>query len=489
MARKDLAGILIEEKILPARDVERLQRSTSGRPLWLVLLEAELSTEEELFFLLAQRWQVATDAIIDKVDVPESARRVWTRDEAIAHGLLPIEIENNRATAIMVDPSDEESLKNFLARLKLSEARVLLGRRSLIERAIARTMTTDLDRTPQSGSKAPAETTAQVKVPLQGKIGRPQKQGTDPKIQAPRVRGKTEPKVQIDPELAEEMQRLPPRSLEPEALTPMPRVRRRRTSPEGVEQVRGAEAGKPFTLEDALRAEERLSRALLQAVEVLARELEARLTPADDDSGRIQLVAVEMSRLSRRVARKLGLDRRSADEIGAAAYLFAVDRKLRQVEARAADWFGDLGWSAANDEGLLPVLRALTANTAGFSRTSSAPPLGARIITVVDDYLQLGAASGEIDLGTVSQLLRASPAGAPVVDALLRVLESEKVTDPTPATTVTATSVLHPPAPDEKSTLETPAISPLPINEEKTVRKAAPTAPQTPVSRVRREKE
>jgi hypothetical protein len=481
MARKDLAGILIEEKILAARDVERLQRSASGRPLWLVLLEAELTTEEELFFLLAQRWQVATDAVLDKVEVPEAARRVWSRDEAVAHGLLPVEIENVRATVIMVDPSDELTLKEFLARLKLTEARALLGRRSLIERAITRTMASDHDRTPQSGSKAPIEITAQVKVPLAGKIGRPK---TDPKIQSPRMRGKTEPKVQIDPQLAEEMQRLPARVLEPESLTPMPRVRRRRTLPEGVEPA------KPFTLEDALRAEERLSRALLQAVEVLSRELEARLTPADEDSGRVQPVAVELARLSRRVARKLGLDRRSADEIGAAAYLFAVDRKLRHVpdsSARATDWFGELGWSAANEEGLLTVLRALTANAAGFSRTSSAPPLGARIITVVDDYLQLGAASGEIDLGTVSQLLRASPSGAPVVDALLRVLESERVTDPTPATTVTATSVLHPPAPDEKPTLETPTIAP--INEEKTVRKAAPTAPQSPVTRARREKE
>jgi hypothetical protein len=187
-----------------------------------------------------------------------------------------------------------------------------------------------------------------------------------------------------------------------------------------------------------------------------------------------------MARLSRRVARKLGLDRRSADEVSAAAYLFAVERKLRLTESRAADWFGELGWSAANEEGLLPVLRALTANAAGFSRTSSAPPLGARIITVVDDFLQLGAASGEIDLGTVSQLLRASPAGAPVVDALLRVLESDRVSDTTPATTVTAQSVLH--APEEP---KPPTPAAVPLSEDKTQRKAAPPPPV----RARREKE
>jgi Type II secretion system (T2SS), protein E, N-terminal domain len=503
MARKDLATILAEEKILVARDLERLQRErvASGRPLWTLLLEAELSTDEELFFLLAQRWQVATEAALEKVDVPEAARRVWSREEASAKGILPVEIEGNRATVIMVDPSDEQSLGELVGRLKLNEARVLLGRRSRIERAIARIF----GDTPQSGSTAPQETTAQVKLPITGKL-RPIAKTTETKIVSPqRPRGKTEPKVQIDPQLAEEMQRLPPRALEAEALTPMPRVRRRRTGPiSTVPAGTPAADAKPFTIEDALRAEERLSRALLQAVEALSHLLEQQLDEksaaktAGDDSGRVSRIGYEMARLSRRVARKLGLDRRSADEVGAAAYLFAVDRKLKQVpesSARAADWFGDIGWSGANEDGLLTILRALTAITAGFARTGNAPgstPLGARIITVVDDYLQLGVASAEIDdLGTVSQLLRASPAGAQVVDALLRVLESERISDPTPATTVTAQSVLHPPAPDETdANTPSPIPDPIvaPIEEEKTQRKMAPTAPPPP-ARVRHEKE
>jgi hypothetical protein len=487
MARKDLVAVLSEEKILAARDLERLQRGAGGRPLWLVLLEAELITEEELFFLLAQRWPAATEAVLEKVEVPEAALRVWSRDEASQRGLLPVEIEGACLTAVMVDPSDEGPLRELLQRLSLSEARKLVGRRSLIERAAARALAA-----PDSQA---AEETAKVKVPVAVKTGRP-----TPRLQPlPRTRSKTEPKVQpsveIDPQLAEEMRRLPARALQADALTPMPRARRRRSS-EGGE----GEAEKPFTLEDALHAEEQLSRTLLQAVEVLARELETRI------SGDGQLLAGEMARLSRRVARKLGLDRRSADEVSTAAYLFAVDRKLRLTETRAADWFGELGWPAANEEGLLPVLRALTATAAGFSRTTAAAPLGARIITVVDDYLQLGAASGEIgepslgqtpggrgssgeavpsrmpveiDLGTVSQLLRTSPAGAPVVDALLRVLESEKVTDPTPATTVTAQSVLH---------AAEPAA---PLSEDKTQRKPAPVAPSpaTLGMRARREKE
>jgi hypothetical protein len=494
MARKDLATILAEEKILVARDLERLQRerAASGRPLWSLLLEAELATDEELFFILAQRWQVATESALEKVDVPEVARRVWSREEASAKGILPVEIEGNRATVIMVDPSDEQSLGELVGRLKLNEARVLLGRRSRIERAITRIFGEP------TGSQAPQETTAQVKLPITGKL-RPIAKTTENKVVSPtRQRGKTEPKVQIDPQLAEEMQRLPPRALEAEALTPLPRVRRRRTGPISTVVPPAAADSKPFTIEDALRAEERLSRALLQAVEALAHLLEQQLDGkiSGDDSGRVSRVGYEMARLSRRVARKLGLDRRSADEVGAAAYLFAVDRKLRQVpesSTRAADWFGDLGWAGANEDGLLTTLRALTATSAGFGRSGNAPgstPLGARIITVVDDYLQLGVPSAEIDdLGTVSQLLRASPAGAQVVDALLRVLESERISDPTPATTVTAQSVLHPPAPDEpEESTPSPIPDPIVVEEEKTQRKMAPTAPPPP-ARARREKE
>ena len=94
-------------------------------------------------------------------------------------------------------------------------------------------------------------------------------------------------------------------------------------------------------------------------------------------------------------------------------------------------------------------MRALTAASSGFGRAAAgaqAPtiPLGARIIGAVADYQELGAAATAMpDLDTVSQLLRASPAGAQVVDALLRVLESDRG-DKTPATPtmLPATSML-----------------------------------------------
>jgi hypothetical protein len=198
------------------------------------------------------------------------------------------------------------------------------------------------------------------------------------------------------------------------------------------------------TPSEALRAEERLSRALIETVEVLASELEARIVGGAGGGA-------EMARLARRVARQLGLQRRAADEIGVAAQLYALDRVIRNVEGpHSADLFAELGWSAAGDGGLLPILRSLTAASSGFGRsgpagTAPAVPIGARIIGAVADYQELGAAATAApDLDTVSQLLRASSAGAHVVDALLRVLESDRG-DKTPATptTLPATSMLR----------------------------------------------
>jgi hypothetical protein len=434
MVRKELAGILVEEKILGARDVERVERERAGRPLWDTLLTAELTTEEELFFVLAQRFSgaVATDDLLDQVTAPEAARRVWSREDALGAGLLPVELDETRATVVMVDPSDEATLQAFLARVQLEEGRALLARKSLLERAIARSYPVE-DRTPK----------------------------TPPKGEA-----KAQAKVEIHPQLQAELQRLPERALKAEPLTPLPRLKRRRS------EEPHAPADPKISPDEALKAEERLTSALLPAVEVLARELERRLLPPSTPSEGATLhhgpVCDEMARLVRRVARHLGLGRRAADEVGVAAYLYAIDRKLRHLDAHASELFAELGWAAAHEEGILPVLRALTAAAEGFGRANTAaPPLGARIINVVEDYLEM-AASGEVDLGTVSQLLRASTAGAQVVDALLRVLESERVVDPTPATTVTATSLLQP------------------FSDDKTQKKTVPVAREP---RPRREKE
>lgn len=429
--RKDLGAILVDEDVLDAKDLERVARGGGGarRPLWAALVDAELVTAEQIFAALSARFGVPVvgDEQLAAAATPEPLQRALTRTEALAAGLFPLDLSSDaqRVTVAMVDPSDEQTLADFLTRARIPEGRALLARRDAITRAIERSW---------------GETTAVVtplppqRRKLPGSKSAPQQVADDD------VTGT----VKLDPSLQAEISRLPARLSQAEALTPLPQRRPKRPTPPSPDAAKAPEPARPAeSPSEALRAEERLSRALIETIEALATELEARI--AGGSAG-----GAEMARLSRRVARQLGLGRRVADEIGVAAQLFALDRAMRQSEgARSAEVFAELGWSAAGADGLLPILRALTAASSGFGRlppgTQAPPiPLGARIIGAVADYQELGAAAtAGPDLDTVSQLLRASPAGAQVVDALLRVLERERG-DKTPSTptTVPATSVL-----------------------------------------------
>ena len=481
--RKDLGAILVDEDVLAAKDLERVargpqsSREAARRPLWSILVESELATAEQIFRALSARFgvPVVSDERLAEVTPPEPLKRALTRAEALLAGLLPIDLsaDGQRATVVMVDPSDEQTLAEFLTRAEVPEGRALLARRDAITRAIERVwgettaVVTPLppSRRKLSGAKTGPQPITQPMAPVQAV--------TDDDVTGT---------VKLDPSLQAEISRLPARMTQADALTPLPQRRPKRPTPPSSQSASSAssaasssEAPKAETPSEALRAEERLSRALIELVEALATELEARVVGGSGAGN-------EMARLSRRVARQLGLPRRVADEIGVAAQLFALDRAMRAIEgAGSADVFAELGWSAASADGLLPILRSLTAASSGFGRLAPgaqppAIPIGARIIGAVADYQELGAAAsvGQAgpDLDTVSQLLRASPAGAQVVDALLRVLESDRG-DKTPATptTLPATSMLR----DEPT--------PPPDEGEKTVRKPYPARPANPANK------
>lgn len=472
--RKDLGSILVDEKVIGGKDLERVERerNESGRPLWIALLDGQLISEDELFFLLAQRYgaPVLADEEVDQAHMPEKLKRSLTKEQALAVGLLPIDIaaDDSRVTVLMVDPSDEATLAAFLTRAQVPEGRAVLGRKAAIDRAIERCYGRAAGATVQRPPPVPAAV---------------------PRYHVDEVTGS----VKIDPGLAAEIARLPPRAT---ALTPIgtalppKKERQKKHTPPPVAAVAPPP---PEETTSAHPADERLVRTLIQAVEALAHELELRLSAAGaDDSGRLGRAgrAGEMARLARRVARQMGLQRRFADEIGVAAQLYAVDAMIRQVDGAAAgDLFADLGWPAAGEGGLVPVLRALSAASAGFARSAQLgmPPLGARIISVVTDYLQLGVTAGEADLETVSQLLRASSAGAPVVDALLRVLEAERA-DKTPESQLApapATSLLKSAEDDPTREVQEPAARAGDVgspraddldDDNKTVRKPLPRA-------------
>ncbi|MGZ3426901.1 MAG: GspE/PulE/PilB domain-containing protein [Polyangia bacterium] len=451
--RKDLGAILVDEDVLDAKDLERVARGKEGarRPLWAILVESELATADQIFRALSGRFgvPVVSDERLVEMTPPEALKRAISRPEALLAGLLPIDLtaDGQRATVVMVDPSDEQTLAEFLTRAQVPEGRALLARREAIIRAVERVYgetTAVVTPLPPSRKKTLPSAPQQVIKPV-----------TDEDITGT---------VKLDPSLQAEISRLPPRMSQADALTPLPQRRPKRPTPPSTEAAPRA----PETPSEALRAEERLTRALVEAVEALSSELEARVVGGSGSGA-------EMARLARRVARQLGLGRRVADEIGVAAHLFALDRAMRQVEgAASADVFAELGWSGAGADGLLPILRSLTAASSGFGRLApgaQAPaiPIGARIIGAVADYQELGAAATATpDLDTVSQLLRASSAGAQVVDALLRVLESDRG-DKTPATptTLPATSMLR----------EKPAVAPADVEDDE--EEEPPTPPPT----------
>src|SRR2546423_15311675 len=145
--RKDLGSILVDEDLLNAKDLERIARSPYGkegarRPLWSVLVEGELATADQIFRALSARFgvPVVADERLAEVMPPDRLKRAVSRAEALVAGLFPLDLsaDGQRATVAMVDPSDEQTLAEFLTRAKVPEGRALLARREAISRAIER---------------------------------------------------------------------------------------------------------------------------------------------------------------------------------------------------------------------------------------------------------------------------------------------------------------------------------------------------------------
>src|SRR5690242_5095185 len=141
--RKDLGSILVDENVIGGKDLERVERERrdSGRPLWAGLIDAGLISEDEIFFLLAQRFgaPVLADEELEQAKVPEALKRALPREQALSAGVLPIDfVDGRRVTVVMIDPSDQQTLAAFLTRAQVPEGRAVLGRRLAVERAIDR---------------------------------------------------------------------------------------------------------------------------------------------------------------------------------------------------------------------------------------------------------------------------------------------------------------------------------------------------------------
>src|ERR1700744_6630787 len=212
--RKDLGALLVDEDGLDPTDLERLREH---RPLWSALIEAELATAEQIFRLLSTRFgvPVVSDERLGEVQLPDPFKRTLSRTEALTAGLLPIDLsgDGQRATVVMVDPSDEATLADFLTMVRVPEGRALLGRRDPLLRAIDRCL---------------GDSTAIV-TPRAPPRRRPAGPTTPPTTRAPTPA--TPMKAVNDDDatgtgklykqLQAEMQRLPPRMLQADPLTPL----------------------------------------------------------------------------------------------------------------------------------------------------------------------------------------------------------------------------------------------------------------------------
>src|SRR3954469_4327544 len=111
--RKDLGSILVDEDVLDAKDLERVARGPykdgARRPLWSLLVEAELVSPEQIFRAMSARFgvPVVSDDRLVEVTPPDALKRALSRAEALLTGLFPLDLsgDGQRATVAMVDPS------------------------------------------------------------------------------------------------------------------------------------------------------------------------------------------------------------------------------------------------------------------------------------------------------------------------------------------------------------------------------------------------
>jgi hypothetical protein len=167
-----------------------------------------------------------------------------------------------------------------------------------------------------------------------------------------------------------------------------------------------------------------LLRELLPSVGVLVSMLEERIDPSGGTHR-------EYGRLSRLVARELGMDELTISRVALASHLFSLDLALRREVGTDELWDVAVVFSSQPTApgGLGPSLRSLGAKALGLAPVieEGAEPVELRLIRLVVDYLELRSESeveGGTDIETLAQLLRTGGADPMLVDALVRAIEA-----------------------------------------------------------------
>lgn len=183
--KPQLCEILTEHQTVSPQDLERVLRDHEGRdePLAEHLVKAGLVDEEDLFFLLSRSLglpAIPEDRLLHLSPSSELRRRV-PRSLARASLLVPLDLDVQKAilSVAMFDPSDRVVLERLRKRSKVPEIRTYLARRSAILHALE---------------------TVYV-----GEDGDDWSDTEPPELVPVKAVASSEAKVELDPELAEEI--------------------------------------------------------------------------------------------------------------------------------------------------------------------------------------------------------------------------------------------------------------------------------------------
>jgi hypothetical protein len=478
-AKPQLIDILAQNESIAASELDRAVRTQTelGIPLAEVLVQEDLLQEDDIFFMLQRALATAAvpeEALLHLTLSPEIRRRV-PRSFASAQALIPLDLDVNKGLLLvaMFDPSDRQTLDKVRDMARVAEVRPYLARRSSILNAL-KSVYSEADEL---------------------RVEEPEwlPEGT----RAGDARGAgmaAEPKVEIDPGLVEELEvmagakvteplrsirvprsvvyratdaapvsppaeRLADRPLEEDKTAVFESDREVGVGEDTAETVLPADeldvdpdqerlntaltpplviSGASVRTPDAAEVEQSdaLLRELLVSVGVLISMLEERVDP---EGGSCR----EYGRLTRAVARELGLGELSVARIALAAQLFALDLALRRELGISARLEVTAAFAAQPSApgGLGPSLRSLGAKALGLDEKRERRPLGVAIILVVADYMELRAESDESipDPETVAQLLRTGGADPSIVEALMRAMggDTPRVRLGPPGSTVT----------------------------------------------------
>jgi hypothetical protein len=397
--RKDLAAALAEEHAVRPEALLRARREheRTGRPLWAVLIEAGLCTED-MVFLVLRRWSgapVLEEARLSGVVVPAELRTVVPRELASEQGIVPLErsADGKRVAVAMVDPLAEvPALRAGLARQGVSEVHRFLLHLQVLNRCLPALYAeppareeelplsdrpTGLVTLPERDPRLAARPRPGPRQPSSPPLLSPPVQPfpsraavTQPLPPIPTPPSQRSSKVSLDPQLVAEIEMLsqgpgvavvvptrPPRGEEstqvsrPLAAPQPPAVITDRIPPRAPESVppappaRGEETRIEFSLREP-RPQERAQSGpaelpwqhLKIAIELLLAELEGHRLPPSAPR------AAAIARLTEAAALKLDLPR--PEELGLLALLHAAGRITPPLAERARALAGIMGPAA-----------------------------------------------------------------------------------------------------------------------------------------------